>query len=439
VSRLGNAPCEEPGRPAGDAISRTRRWPRWASVPSAPTFLLLGIALLGFVARAWLVNESLGTNDIVTWRTFATEIDVRGLGFVYDNNSNFNHPPLMGLLAQLLYVIAAKTGMRFDVLFKTPQLMADAAAAALIYWAWRRRSPLYAGAAAALFCWNPASLLVSAYHGNTDPLCAALALAAVVLADAKRPLLAGLVLGAGINVKLIPTLLIPVLYSSVGDWKKTARFTAGLSVGVLPFVPIALWHWKGFFAHCLNYASFPGVWGITGVLRILKENPNLREILNHLHLRTFWEAKGALIVLLAPFALAGVNLMRGRRWSARELGAGAFSLFLVLTPGFGVQYIVYPVALLFVANLGRAVAFSTMAGLYALALYYGLWTRTQPFYSSFYVPHPPSAMLLGYFAWLVLIRSVIDLLRARKQPPLLTRSPAETSSIVGEGAAAARA
>jgi hypothetical protein len=392
---------------------------RWASHRLSPTFILLGVGLLGLLARIWVVKHSLGSNDMLTWWSFATEIDQHGLGFVYDNDPRFNHPPLMGLLGYLLHAAAAKTGVRFDVLFKTPQLLADAGVAALLYWMWQRRSARYAALAVALFCWNPASLLVSAYHGNTDPLCAALALVAVLLVDSKRPLLAGLALGASINVKLIPLLLVPALYSCVCGWRQAARFTVGLSFGVLPFVPVALWHWPGFSAHVLTYNSFPGIWGITSILTVLKSNANLGALLKDLHVMTFWVENGSRLVLLATLVLGGVNLARGRPWSARELGACAFSVFLVLTPGFGVQYIVYPVALLFAANLTRAVAFSTIAGFYAFVLYFSLWTQSQPFYSDFYVGHPMGAQVVGYLAWMVLIRTVVDLLRARRPPPPL--------------------
>ena len=398
-------------------MSKTPLLSRWASHRLPLTFILLGVGLLGLLARIWVMEVSLGSNDIITWRDFAIEIDLRGLGFLYDNHQDFNHPPLMGLLAQLLFVVATKTGVRFDVLFKTPELLADTGVAALLYWMWQRRSARYAALAVALFCWNPASLLVSAYHGNTDPLCAALALVAVLLVDSQRPLLAGLALGASINVKLIPLLLIPALYSCVGGWRKAARFTVGVSFGVLPFVPVAIWHWQGFFAHVLHYEPYPGAWGITSMLLALKSNPNLGPFSRDL--RHFWAENGSHFVLVAALVLGGVNLARRRPWSARELGACAFAVFLVLTPGFGVQYIVYPVTLLFAANLRRAVAFSTIAGLYAFVLYASFWTQSRPFYSDFDFHHPVGGQAVGYLAWMVLIRTVIDLLRARRPPPPL--------------------
>jgi len=410
-----------------------RSWFRAMFPPRSQTAVLIAVGLLGLLARFWLVTQSLGSNDIVFWKEFGAEIDLHRLGFTYDSDPRFNHPPLMALLVRLVYVAAVKTGMRFEVLFKTPQLLADALVAMLLYRMWRRRSARYAALAMALFCWNPASFLISAYHGNTDPLCVSLALAAVLAVDSESPLLAGLALGASINVKLIPVLLIPVLYSCIGTWRRAARFTFGLSFGVLPFVPVVVWHWQGFFAHALSYRGcLYDWWGITALLDALTLNQNVREVARQLH--DFWKQNGSSFVLLAPLLLGAVNLARKRCWSARELGACTFCAFLVLTPGFGAQYVVYPVALLFAAHLGRALAFSSAVGLYVFVIYFSLWTHSQPYFSDFRFGPTFGGEAVGYLAWMVLVRTVIDLLRAKRRPPALTPQTSLLSSATAPNA-----
>src|SRR3712207_5550656 len=56
----------------------------------------------------------------------------------------------------------------------------------------------------------------------------------------RSPLSAGLALAAAVNVKLIPVILIPGLLLSLRTRRDAWRFLAGLSVGVLPFVPVLL-------------------------------------------------------------------------------------------------------------------------------------------------------------------------------------------------------
>ena len=64
---------------------------------------------------------------------------------------------------------------------------------------------LQAWRAAAVFSTSLVSIVVTGHHGNTDSACAVLTLAAVALiADGRRPFVAGLAFAAALNVKLIP-------------------------------------------------------------------------------------------------------------------------------------------------------------------------------------------------------------------------------------------
>jgi len=368
---------------------------------------LLAIGVLGLAARLYVVHESVGCNDMTTWHDFARATNKLGLGYLYDNEPGFNHPPLMGLLAGFCEKVSLATGARFEVLFKAPSIMADMVSATLIHQTWQLRRPRYAALAFTLFCWSPPSILVTAFHGNTDSICASLSLLAALLVDRARPLLGGLALGAAVNVKLIPLMLVPLLISSAGGQKRIARFLVGLSMGVIPFIPVMVWHWKGYYAHALVYKSNPYQWGITAMLAQLGSAPHVGQFSQELN--TFWIDEGPRVILLVSLTLAAINLWT-RRWDARKLTACGFGAFLFLTPGFGVQYLVYPVPVLFSVNLKHAFVYSLVAGLYAFLLYYTSWDGTHPFYS--FVPpiHPVGVQSLGYCAWLYAMLAVIDLI-----------------------------
>jgi Glycosyltransferase family 87 len=382
----------------------------------APHWLIL-LGGLGLCARVVIAVATLGSNDMLTWKEFADQVERHGLGHVYDKNEHFNHPPLMGLLAGKLYALAGWTGLRFEVLFKLPLIAGDAAAAFILYRVWKHKDARYAGLAFAVFCWNPVSLLITSYHGNTDSLCAGLSLLAAVLVDRRLPFWGGLALGASINVKLIPVLLIVVLFSCVRSRQQAGRLLLGLSLGALPFVPIAVWHWDGFYAHVLGWRSYSGEWGITGLFKEIGASAHFSKVIERLN--GFWVERGAVFVLAFPAVLAAINLWRERRWSARELGACAYAGFVVLAPGWGIQYLVYPVPLLFAANLGRATAYTLIGGAYAFVVYLSLWTGTQPFYSDFYRGQPLGGRLVGFLAWMVCAQTLLELVRARRRPPTL--------------------
>lgn len=377
--------------------------------------LLIGIGVLGLLARCFIAYYSLGSNDIVLWRGFATEIATYGLGRVYETNKMFNHPPLIALLASKLYAFSVWTDLRFELVFKAPVVLADALSAWLVLKSWNEPGSHKPAAAFALFCWNPVSLLVTAYHGNTDSLCAAISLLAATLARQKLCLWAGVALAAAINVKLIPAVLVPVLLVSAPSFRELARFIAGLSVGALPFVVVLLTHFEAFSKKVIGWRSYPGEWGITEVVRQVGLNPRFASAsasVNH-----FYIEHGSRFVLGFSVAVAAYQLYR-RRFDAQQLAAVASLGFLVFAPGWGVQYSVYVVPLLFAAQIGSGALFAWVTGSYLLLSYAGLWTGTRPFYSDFsqfYFGQPVGARHLAGIAWGVTLSILIQLLGSRRR------------------------
>jgi hypothetical protein len=372
---------------------------------------IVGLGILGLVARYVIASRSIGSNDMLGWMAFGEEIRRAGLGHAYDTDTMFNHPPLMGLLAGKLYALSSYTGMRFELLFKIFPILADAVSGLLIHDTWRRRGSPYAAFAFAAFCWNPVSLLVTGYHGNTDSLCACLSLLAAVLVEKELAFLAGLALAASINVKLIPVLLAPALLSRFRNVRQAGRFVIGTSLGVIPFVPVALFHWQGFATRVLGWRSYPGEWGLTEIGRQIGLNPPFFQ--GAYRFNMFWIEHGSLIVLGFPLLLGIANLWKPR-FSAPAIGACAFAGFLVLAPGWGVQYTVYLVPILFATHVGSALVYATCTGAYLLFVYAGLWTGTTPWYSDFnmfYYGQPVGARHLGGIAWTVTAGVLVYLLK----------------------------
>jgi hypothetical protein len=375
---------------------------------------LVGVA--GLMARVFLVGISVGSNDMLTWRSFARKTAEHGIGWMYDSVSLFNHPPLMGLFASAAHRLSEHSeALRFDWLFKAPMVLADLLSATLLWWTWRRRSALVGAAVFALFCWNPASILISAYHGNSDALCASLMLAAAVLMDSGLPFGAGLALAASINVKLLPVFLIVPLLACARGPRGALRCAIGLMLGVIPFLPFLLWHWEGFYEHVLAYRSYPKIWGITHLALHVREVPGLLSFGTWLF--EFWRHHGTAFVLLGPCVLAALKVSGRQTWSAREMLAASVLYFVVITPGWGVQYAVYPVPLLFAAYRAGAIGYGLIAGVYAACIYAVLWTGTVPLFSEFTRGDDRLGRAVGCVAWLVAARVCYQLLRRQPEPP----------------------
>ena len=245
-------------------------------MPGAPAYLAFAIAALGMAVRGILSALSTGTNDIILWDDFAHYASLEGVLWMYRNVPAWNHPPLTGYLAGLASCgYPCSRVSVFPSLFKLVPMAADALCLVLLWKIWRRRSahPAAPLAAVAIFAFSPDAILVSAYHGNNDPLVGLFVLAACYFVEERASFAwAGVALAAAINVKLIPLLLVPVFVANVRRWRDAARFVGGLSLGAVPFVPVILRVGPAFYRNAIAYNSNFDNWGIPFFIRLLEEN-----------------------------------------------------------------------------------------------------------------------------------------------------------------------
>jgi len=164
------------------ASARARRL-RW--------FFYAGLA--GYGLRLLLTLVSDGSNDIFTWAHFGRSVLDRGLEGTYLADPLFNHPPLMGLWAAAAVRVSQLLDCRFSIIFKLPGLAAEVLIGVILWSAYNRRGDSERGRLAfAAYGLSLCSILISGFHGNTDPLYWMLALLAVYCLETRRaPFLAG--------------------------------------------------------------------------------------------------------------------------------------------------------------------------------------------------------------------------------------------------------
>jgi hypothetical protein len=379
--------------------------------------LLLAIGVGGFAARLLIAILSAGTNDIFRWEMFAQKIAEYGLLYEYQNDPNFNHPPLMGWYASGMLALSDMLDVRFAPIFKLPMIAADAVSGGLLWLvAQRRRGALAAGGVFALYGLSPISILISAHHGNTDSLCAMFVLLAAVLAQETRwPFAAGLALGAAVNVKLIPVLCAPALLVSgprtVRAW---LQFTGGMTIGAIPFVPVLLAVGPEFYRNAIAYNSNYDHWGVMHVFRLWTTHPRLQEL--GVSGATLYRQLGRYVVLGSIAAVCAAS-WRTRHANGYLLSALALSIFLVFAPGFGVQYLIYVCPLLFVVSPWFGFAYSSIAGVFAGLVYLCYWNGQVPWVTFFTSVFPPPSHPFGVLAWATLagfmILGVVDVFSER--------------------------
>ncbi len=375
------------------------------------------IISLGLMLRLGLSGISIGSNDITTWASFASTIDFAGLPYMYENVGLFNHPPLMGYLAKYALHISQTLNLPFAFIFKLPMILADVFTSLLLWNIWHnRRGPNVSALAVSAFAGSLVSILISAYHGNTDSLCAFLCLLAAYLNEKNLPQAGGLALGAALNVKLLPLVLIPAFAFHYRNWRDLLKFGVGLAVGVLPFVPVLICCGGSFARNVIGYNSTIDQWGI--MLFLLQSGSHEAFKPVALQLGTFYGTYGRLVVM-GLMMLLSLGAYWSNRWNMYEVGALCFAVFLIFTPGFGVQYLVYLCPLLFAVNLSWATLYSTLAGVFLAAVYYSFWTKLLPFQSEFTSTFPMPTPLVGLLVWMLLIQFVLQYINQTKGRPQL--------------------
>jgi hypothetical protein len=391
----------------------------------------LALGALGFLLRLVVLINSEGTNDIRTWRYFGDFVNTYGLAEAYRQLTEFNHPPLMGLWGAAAAKLAGSSMFDFARWFKVPSLIAELVTAWLVFRAWKIRGQDALGATAAperafaAYGLSLSCILISAYHGNTDALYFCLAFAAVCLLELERkPFLAGLALGAALNVKLIPVILILPLATRCRSLAELRRYLLGGIVGLLPFVVTLAWlsapAREGFVAHVLGYRGYTEAWGVEmvwrGLLAAGAHVPGLPEFV--VAVRDGYLHHASKFLIAASAVLAAVQVLKRKPFDGFELWALMACAFLLSAPGFGVQYLGAIAAPLLVANFRAGSWAVRITGIYALLIYLRYVTRWFPTATQHY-PIPAEFGMFATVTWIFTAVAAWQILRralAKSEP-----------------------
>ena len=385
---------------------------RLDSLPDVPDRLLPRLILVGFAVRLLLLFFTLGSNDVGTWYWFARSIAENGLEATYLEGRGFNHPPLMGLLSVLALQVSEATPLAFPVALKLPSVVAEGVTAWLLYRVWSERSGRVVGLrAAAAYATALPCILIAGYHGNTDAIYFCLALAAAYLMESRRaPFRAGLAMAGALNVKLIPLVVVLPLWARCMTLGRAARYALGGVVGAIPFfwalVTFAPDGRRAFLEGLLLYRSNLEYWGVELFVRWAEALLGLVSSSAASFVRgagDLYAAYGGELVMLASAALAVRHLLLAKREGGAVLDAYAlvflgFALFLVLGPGFGVQYVGCVIAPLIAVNIRRGVLVAAATGIFVTVLYVLFMVRWFPAHS-LHEDFPAGITPLALLAW----------------------------------------
>ncbi|HVW10286.1 MAG TPA: glycosyltransferase 87 family protein [Bryobacteraceae bacterium] len=365
---------------------------RWQSA-------IWGAAAVSCFCKLLLALNTYGTNDVYAWERFAHWSGLFGSG-LYGIDPAFNHPPSMIHVLALMNWLAKSTGIFFPFWLRLPAILADLGSLWVLSRIFEDRlnEPLIRWGLL-LFALSPTLILVSGFHGNTDSVVMFFLLAAVWRGE--RDVESGAVLGAAMCVKILPIVVLPVLFFSRRDWQRRMIFLASASaVIVVAWSPYLFRNPADIYRHVIHYSSIYGHWGLTWLAAW--HLPFFRDSWHDAFQR--W---GSYVSLAAiTIAAWAVNRREKRPAVYTQIGAALF-FFLAAANGFGVQYLAWLVPWTIGIGIIPVAFFTAASGAFLLAVY-NFWAGGFPWfladsnYVGDFVPHLDYLLALCWISVIVL-------------------------------------
>jgi uncharacterized membrane protein len=354
---------------------------------------IIGAALVALFFKLVIAFNTFGSNDVVTFYTFARSLSEHGLEWTYRRgvvwlpvSPIFNHPPVTALYLQLIdhlsrHQIAQAYGITFPFLIRLPGIIADFVVAIVLARFFElktgRRLPLWA---LILFVLSPVSLMVSGFHGNTDSVMVMFLLLASLMCLSNRPWLCGLFLALSCQIKIIPLLFFPVFFFFWFHRRTIASF-------LIPFTlaSLVLW-WEPlvkfpllFARNVLSYGSFWGIWGITYWLRLTNIH-SFKEV----SFMDYSVGQAVVSNSLKVIIVGSICLMAWRRRALGGLGlidtiAYGWIVFFVFSPGVCAQYMVWLAPFVLILSPGIYGWITATSALF-LFFFYNVTAHGLPWY-----------------------------------------------------------
>jgi hypothetical protein len=314
--------------------------------------ILIAVIVAGVVLRVLHIATSMGSADSVTWMRNVIATERFGILGAYLHDPGLNHPPLGLALARWTSETGALIGLQFHDAFRLLQTLADVVTTLAL-----ARLGLWAAGA---FVLSPASIFITGFHCQSDPLMTMFLVLAITL---RNPIATGVMIGVAAGIKIIALVAFPLILLRFRGRDLVRYSVAAAAVLTLVFAPAVLATGWVVLRNVFGYTGLTVSWGLNYVLPL---TPEARRVV------TF-----ALLALLA--LLWFWQLRRRGRDTERVVGI-ALLLVLVLAPGFGVQYLFWPLP--FLALLLRrweAVAMHAILSAFLFAMYTA-WSGGWPWW-----------------------------------------------------------
>jgi glycosyltransferase involved in cell wall biosynthesis len=326
------------------------------------------VAVIATAVKVYLAKTTIGSNDVGFFSQFAEGIRQFGPVEIYGKKLSslpYNHAPLSGWLLVAINWLTDNTPLSLRFLIKLPAILADLISAVLVFEIVRRsRSVIEAAAAGIALSLSPILLVISGFHGNTDPVFVMFGLLSLyLLVSGRSSVLAGAAFAASLSIKIVPIVLLPVLLLIA--WRAGPRKFAGylLGSGVVLAVlwgPVVLTNWVAYRTNVLEYGGIDRrQWGIV-------------QFAHWLDIPAPWVAAlvgpGRFLVVVVAALLP--LLLAWRRPEASTRAAGlTLVIFLLLSTASATQYLAWAAAAVFLVSFWAGLAYNLVGGAFLIYAY----------------------------------------------------------------------
>lgn len=360
------------------------------------TISFVAAALAVFLLKIYLAYSTQGAPDISAWKDFLRNIQECGVcvyqigGVMLEPQgprvTPFNHPPFVIHYLRFVGMLSSLLRLDFALVFRALTSCFDLASAIVVY-RLLTRSGLFIPAAFLLYLLAPATILISGFHGQTDPIMIFFVLLAASLIH--RPMLAGIAYGFALDIKIVPVIYALAFIFHLCR-KERRRFLGGaVATAVVLSLPFILQDPVTIARQVLGYGSFPGRWGWTRALYDLIGPSD-----------AFWIAARSGAYLLIAYLWYLSFRMNGRRVPLiMQLGLISF-MFLAFTPSWGTNYMSWLDPFAAAAGITPALVYYSTSGALLSYEYFNVFG---------------SSRLVG-IAWLGVLFVTWTFLRRTKQP-----------------------
>jgi hypothetical protein len=270
----------------------------------------------------------------------------------------WNFLPLM----PYVFAVEQHLGLSWELAGKIAPVAADVAITLLLG---RLALGSDAGRVPLLYALCPVPILVTGLHGQVEAVGLAFGLGGLLLARRQRTVGSGVLVGLAVATKTWPVLLAlgPLRETPCSRWWRLVLAAAAVVAVVLLSIPLFLHDsLRAAVTVLANYRSFSGVWGWTGILNVYHltgrgyAGPGV-DVAQH---------AGTLLTVAALAAAVACFWRAG----AVPLTAAVLLAFLVVTAGFGVQYLLWPIPFVLLLHRRSGLVFTALASVYAGYAYY---------------------------------------------------------------------